>query len=181
MFDEIGKINWAELKQANGYSGHVPEAIKGLISADKLDQEASYWKLDNHVVLQGDLYQAAFYVVPFLLEILASKVKNGRAYTYDLLFEIANGFALEETPCVYNGDTLPLTEACKSAVVGGVDLYLNEVSNISSTCRENSLELLVSLGERAEYILINLQKIEGEETDSYFRSKLKEAIVEIRL
>mgnify|MGYP000571271690 CR=1 FL=1 len=179
MLDEIEKINWTELKQAHGNSGHVPDAIRGLISGDRKEQEASYWKLDNHIVLQGDLYQAAFYVIPFLLEILGSKVKSGRSYAYDLLFEIANGFAPEETICVYDGVSLPLTEACKNAVVGGVDLYLGEVSDISSVCRENALDLLISLEEQIDHIVISLNTIKDKETDSEFRCKLEEAIAEI--
>lgn len=179
MFNEIQNINWADLKQAHGNSVHVPEAIKGLISNDEKEQEASYWKLDNHVVLQGDLYQAAFYVIPFLLEILVSKIKFGRNYVYDLLFEIANGFAAEEATCVYDGVALSLTDACKTAVLGGVDLYLEEVTDTSSLCRENALDLLISLEVGSDKVITRLNAIKDQEADLDFRLKLEEAISEI--
>lgn len=179
MFNEIQEVNWADLKQAHGNSEHVPEAIKGLISNNENEQEASYWKLDNHVVLQGDLYQAAFYVIPFLLEILVSKIKIGRKYVYDLLFEIANGFAAEEATCVYDGVELSLTDACKKAVLGGVDLYLEEVADISSLCRANALDLMISLEEDSDRIITRLNEIKAQEADLDFRLKLEEAISEI--
>lgn len=179
MFDDIDKISWAKLKQAHGNSEHVPSAIKGLVSNDEKEQEASYWKLDNHVVLQGDLYQAAFYVIPFLLEILAASIRNGRSYVYDLLFEIANGFAPEEVPCDYDGVTLTLTEGCKRAVADGLHLYLEEISDSNSVCRENALDLIVSLEEYAKNAVPRLIELKDKEVNPEFQSKLEEAIAEI--
>jgi hypothetical protein len=179
MFNDMEKISWANLKQAHGSSEHVPAAIKGLISDDEKEQEASYWKLDNHIVLQGDLYQAAFYVIPFLLEILAANIRNGRSYVYDLLFEIANGFAPEEVPCDYDGVTLTLTEGCKRAVAGGLNLYLEEISDNNSICRENALDLIVSLEEHVGSAVSRLIELKGKEINREFQAKLEEAIVEI--
>lgn len=179
MFSDLDKVNWAKLSQAQGTSEHVPDALKSLISDDDKEQEASYWKLDNHVVLQGDLYEAAFYVIPFLLEILATAIRNGRSYVYDLLFEIANGFAPEEISCDYDGKTLTLTEACKRAVAGGKGLYLKEVSDSNSDFRENALDLIISLEEYAVDIVPMLKEIRDKETDSEFKAMLEEAIAEI--
>lgn len=179
MFNEIDNINWARLTQATGNSEHVPSAIKGIISNDEKEQEASYWKLDNHVVLQGDLYQAAFYVIPFLLEILAATIQSGRRYVYDLLFEIANGFAPKEVSCDYDGVTLTLTEGCKRAVAGGLNLYLEEVSNNNSACRENALDLIISLEVFAGNVIPRLIEIKDREASPEFQEKLEEAIAEI--
>lgn len=179
MFDKIKEIDWDDLKQVNGGSGHIPGAIQGLVSDDESVRESSYWALDNHVVLQGDIYQAAFYVIPFLLEILASEIISGRGYVYDLLFEIANGFEIEESECTYEGVVLPLTEACKKSVSGGVSLYLDEVADTSSLCRENALDLLISLEEDSDEILAKLNEIKTSEADLNFRLKLEEAISEI--
>lgn len=180
MFSDVDKINWANLKQAHGSSEYVPIALKGLISNDEKEQEASYWKLDNHVVLQGDLYQASFYVIPFLLEILAKNIRNGRSYVYDLLFEIANGVAPEKVPCDYDGMTLTLTKGCKRAVAGGLDLYLEEILDDNSNSRENALDLIVSLEKYAVDVIPRLTEIKNKETDSKFKAKLEKAIAEIK-
>jgi hypothetical protein len=179
VFNNIDEVNWSELRQAHGDAGHVPEAIKGLIANDPKVQEASYWKLDNHIVLQGDLYQAAFYVIPFLIEILKSNIQSGRNYVYDLLFEIANGCAPDEVSCVYDGLNLPLTDACKRIITGNIDTYLAEVANTSSDCRESALGLLISLEEQQDKIISKLSDVRDKENNSSFRSKLEEAIAEI--
>lgn len=72
MLEKINKIDWKGLRQAHGDADHIPEAIKGLLSEDEQISERSYWLLDNYVVLQSDLHEAALYVVPFLLEILGA-------------------------------------------------------------------------------------------------------------
>jgi hypothetical protein len=179
VFNNIDEVNWSELRQAHGDAGHVPEAIKGLIASDPKVQEASYWKLDNHIVLQGDLYQAAFYVIPFLIEILKSNIQSGRNYVYDLLFEIANGCAPDEVSCVYDGLNLPLTDACKRVIADNINTYLAEVANASSDCRESALDLLISLEEQQDKIISKLSDVRNKENNSSFRSKLEEAIAEI--
>lgn len=179
MFSEIDKINWTLLKQAHGESSHVPKAIKGLVSPNPKEQEDSYWKLDNYVVLQGDLYQAAFYVIPFLIEILKSTSFNGRKYVYDLLFEIANGYAVEEVLCNYNGKDYPLTEVCKKSIADNFKIFLAEVANQSSDFREDALDLLITLEKNRNEIVTELQIIRKNEIDSKFSNKLDEAITEI--
>ena len=118
-------------------------------------QEASYWKLDNHVVLQGDLYQSAFYVIPFMIEIIFSKTQHSRGLAYDLLFEIANGFAVEDESCLYKDMELSLTDACKAAVSDGMCWYLEEVADMTSKYRENALDLIISLEKNQFQLLKN--------------------------
>lgn len=123
-------------------------------------------------------------MIPFLLEILAKNIRSGRSYVYDLLFEIANGFAPEEVPCDYDGMTLTLTltltEGCKRAVAGGLDLYLEEILDSNSDSREHALDLIVSLEECVVDVVPRLTEIKNKETDSEFKAKLEEAIAEIK-
>ncbi|WP_137940384.1 hypothetical protein [Chitinivorax sp. B] len=181
MFNGIGDINWATLKQAHGFADHVPEAIKGLISDDEKEQESSYWRLDNYVVLQGDLYQSAFYVIPFLIEVVNSEVKSGRAYVYDLLIEISNGYAVDDVLCVFDGEEYPLGEACKRAIGSSYKSFLAEISDLSSNCRESALDLLISIEDNQDEIISELLVVRGRESDDQFRRKIDEAVTEIRL
>jgi hypothetical protein len=130
-------------------------------------------------VLQGDLYQAAFYVIPFLIKILKSSIQSGRNYVYDLLFEIANGCAFDEVPCTYDDTNLPLTVACKRAITDNINVYLTEVANTSSDCRESALNLLISLEEQQDKVISKLSDIRDKENNSSFRSRLEAAIAEI--
>ncbi|KZN57909.1 hypothetical protein [Pseudoalteromonas luteoviolacea] len=103
MFNSINSINWDELQLADGKATHVPGALSDLVSGDSKKEEDAYWKLENHVVLQGDLYESAFYILPFLFEIIRSDVSHGRKRVYDLLFEIANGYEAQEVSCMFKG------------------------------------------------------------------------------
>ena len=140
IFDSINKINWRELRQAHGDSTHIPNALHDLISGNPQKEEDAYWKLDNHVVLQGDLYEAAFHILPFLYEVLESEVTSGRERIYDLLFEIANGYEAQEVSCELNGENLSLTEACRKSIVQQKELYIAEVSDHTSNYRSKALE-----------------------------------------
>ena len=179
MLENISQVDWNRIKQASGNASHVPEAVKGLVSDDHSIREAAYWKLDNHIVLQSDLYEAAYYVIPFLLEILRSDVQQGRDYVYDLLFEIANGCAPEEVMCTYSGREIELTDACRMAVSDEFELYLLEVSNKSSSCREKALELLVSVSDGIGDIKTSLSGLLLSESDSEFSGVLRDAITEL--
>lgn len=180
MFEKLNDVDWENLKQAHGNARHVPEAIKGLVSNDPEIREASYWKLDNYVVLQSDLYEAAFYIIPFLVEILKSDILFGRNYVYDLLFEIANGYASEDLLCVYGNKEVPLKDACRNAIANEIELYLFEVRNSSSKFRLDALGLLISLDEYEEKIIPELAEILKHEDSSEFEVELRKSISELK-
>ena len=181
MFETISRINWGSLKTAHGYAGNVPEAIKGLTSEDYSICESSYWKLDNHIVLHSDLFESAFSVIPFLVEILQSNHLIGRSFVYDLLFEIANGYAPDDVVCIINNQETSLVDGCRSVISKEIPLFLNEVSNELSKCRTDALDLLISLNEERAQIIPALSSfITNEEDGSEFNLKLIEAIGELK-
>jgi hypothetical protein len=180
VFEKMNGIDWRNLQQAHGTASHVPEAIKGLVSEDERVRERSYWLLDNYVVLQSDLYEAALFVVPFLLEILSSEIEHGRDLVYDLLFEIGNGYAPPEVSCKgLNGETVSLGEACRDAVLEGLNIYLGEVKTVDSKARLKALELLASLNEIEDTIRIELEDILSKEENGAFRVELKRVVKEM--
>lgn len=180
MFEQLYNIPWAKLKQASGLSDHIPDAILGLVSHNLDKQKQSYWQLDNHVVLQGDLYQSAFYVIPFLIEILKSEMISARNYAYDLLFEIANGYAPKECLCKYKGTDIPLTKACKKSIADAFKIFLDDVKNPMSKSRKDALNLLISLEWHIDEIVLNLSVMKNNESNAEFRAAIEEAISEIR-
>ncbi len=179
MFETLHQIDWSKIEQAEGFASHVPIAVQRLASEDESICESAYWELDNHIVLQGDLYQAAFFVIPFLVEILKSNSVICRSYVYDLLFEIANGYEAKEVLCIYGGEKYSLTDACKLAVAENYKVFLFDVSNHAARCRTNALDLLISLEGKSEILVAELLRIKSEEVDNDFAAMLGEAIVEI--
>jgi len=179
MLEGLGSVNWSNLKTAGGDASTVPDAIRGLISEDPAVQEASYWKLDNHVVLQSDLFDSAPSVVPFLLEILSSRAGYGLCRVFDLLYEIANGYAAKDIVVDFDGEEMSLVTACRKASLRGLDLYFRELSDDSSSAREKALELIVSFGEKKQVIVPRLEELLAKESDPDFGKQLQQAIAEI--
>jgi len=152
MLDGLKAINWSLLQQAHGGAEHIPAAIKGLISPDEATREKAYWQIDNHVVLQSDVYEAAFYVTPFLIEILTSPVSVGREHVYDLLDEIANGHAGAESFVSVDEVKTPLAIACRSLILEYHTVYLDEIMDKQSSFRVNALEFVCTLSEKLEEV-----------------------------
>ena len=56
---EISQHDWSAKMEADGPAIKIPLAIRELLDAsDPDDAVRAYWKLENHVVFQGYLYEA---------------------------------------------------------------------------------------------------------------------------
>jgi hypothetical protein len=133
------------VRTAHGTAVHLPAALEGLLSPDPTTREKSYWSLDNNVVLQADLHEAAYFVIPFLLEALRIRVPFGRDRIYDLLFEIGNGYAPDDVTCTtLDGNIVPLRLACHSAVRSGREIFQRDLEDTDPIIRSRAAELLES-------------------------------------
>ncbi|MBX7244759.1 MAG: hypothetical protein K1X53_04630 [Candidatus Sumerlaeaceae bacterium] len=132
VLHEMDRMEWATFRTLSGDASHVPAAIRALISDIPAQRSEAYWKLDNHVVCQGDLYESAFYVCAAFANLLKTNVIHGRAEMYALLSEIVLGCpavgqeTLEtksqphQTPAPLNGlpSTIGLLEGCLETIAG---------------------------------------------------------------
>lgn len=192
IFKILNKIPWDDLKALDGTCSHIPEALKGITSETKEISNKSYWKIDNHVVVQGGLFEGAFYLVPFLIALLKDENIIERSRVYDLLFEIGNGSAEPENFVIfkpvfesflyYLPDTLgikcPLQIACRNAVLCGIQTYLNEITDQKSINREKALELFCMFQEHQYYIVSSLSQLINKEKDKRFKERLELSINE---
>ncbi|HET9646778.1 MAG TPA: hypothetical protein VFP34_00920 [Microlunatus sp.] len=145
-------VPWASLRTAHGTAESIPAAIRGLASATSdADADHWYWKLDNHVVLQGSLYEAAYAVIPFAISIVDSSAPEfTRAHAYDLLVEIARGVVGDPSHASVvapSGATEPLDRACLEQIVTARDRYVADLQGDESTVRRKALDLIVSLDD----------------------------------
>ncbi|MBW6411963.1 hypothetical protein [Clostridium weizhouense] len=178
----IKKIEWKSLKKEGGTCEYVPETIAELVTNNQNDREKMYWQYDNNVVVQSYLYDGAFYLIPFLIEMLKADDIIEKKEVYNLLYEIGNGSAefdkivtykTDSYPFEYyipceNGVSLPLGIACRNAVLKGWNIYITEILNEKSLFRNNALELMFSF---IEYKVIQkevLEKLFEKEKDTEF-------------
>jgi hypothetical protein len=148
--EDIHAIPWSQKSVASGKADHVPEALAGLVSPDERLRERSYWQLDNEIVLQSDLYDAAYFVVPFLIQYLLERVLQGRDRIYDLLIEIARGFAPPTSLCLTKeGDSVPLQDACARELLKGFRVFVRDTADQDARIVDKARDLVQLLAVRS--------------------------------
>ncbi len=85
-------IDWDLLESCAGLAnaGDIPESIEHLFSSDAKLREKGYWGIDNHAVVQSDLYSSA----PYAARLIVDRFLQGKVVTYELVnifFELFNG------------------------------------------------------------------------------------------
>jgi|GEM_PF-1659042 len=149
--ENLRAIPWSQIPVASGKADHVPQALAGLVSPDKRLRERSYWQLDNEIVLQSDLYDAAYFVIPFLIQYLRERVPHGRDRIYDLLIEIGRGFAPPTSLCrTTEGDSVPLQDACAREILKGFRVFLRDAGDPDPRVAAKARELMQLLAARSE-------------------------------
>ncbi len=108
------KINWHKIKTSNGVASLIPEALEKLNSPIEDEREWAYWKIDNNAVLQSDLYEAAYYVIEPIVQLLEAKDCRDPYRLLQLLIEIALGQAPDEIKIIdESGISISLKKACR--------------------------------------------------------------------
>lgn len=144
MLNNIFDENWSELKTLTGTAEHVPHAVLGLLSENEQEFDASYWKLENHVVVQGELFDSAAVLPKYLEEVfIRSKFKHG---VLELLFQIGNGTCCDKElqNFCYREVIASLTrlknhpEIVNTELEGSINSEINELVEIN-TQRNNQI------------------------------------------
>jgi len=123
---ELQRTDWSGVREAAGPATAIPHAIRSLlIAATPEDVRPPYWELENHVVLQGQLFEAAADVVPVLLAALVDeRPRHVRIAVLELLFQIVTGEPHVEEVERGNAD---LTETCRARAREGLWLLYREL------------------------------------------------------
>lgn len=113
----------------------VPSAIEAIRSAtDSSAASAAYWRVDNVVVVQGDLRVGAIEVASCAVVVLADCSTSGVPYLLDLLLQLASG---ELGP-----GQAERAEACRRAVAAGLPLFLGLSIRGSEEVRALAVDLV---------------------------------------
>jgi len=70
MLETLNQFNWNSIHHAYGAAGDIPPLIRSLLSQQKENRQKAIEELDNLIHHQGTLYEAAFYVAPYFVELL---------------------------------------------------------------------------------------------------------------
>jgi len=152
--NEIDRIHWSRLREVSGSAENIPSALNELFSAlTPSDVEIAYWKLENHVVVQGQLYEVAQFVVPVLLAALAEeRPRHVRICILELLFQIVSGEADETELRVGNID---LVTECRARAREGLWILYRELVFGEREAAREVIDVIETDLSRLAYFLEN--------------------------
>lgn len=125
---EVLRQDWSFLRQASGTADGIPDALRQLIWAQSPEEvQAAYWRLENHVVVQGQLFESAVSTTHVLMAALVSQDRPDfvRIGVLELLFQIVSGESDESE--VARG-LVDLGEQCRRAARAGLWLLYREMT-----------------------------------------------------
>jgi len=143
----LGVVDWGRQRTgAVGAGDVVPTALGGLIAADT-DEDAlrSYWELDNRVVVQGQLFEAAVALIPALLAGLLANLKEpARYWLMELMMQIADGES-------HSSERDPnLGDAARSGLMEGLWVIYAQMEQDSPRVRATAVDLVARLDPQRE-------------------------------
>lgn len=172
---QLSLVDWGALRGmvVPAPDTRIPDAVRDLVLAQS-DGEAddAYWRLDNHVVVQGQLFEAAVPLVPVLLAALAGPLSTAsRVRVADLLVEISCGGADESELALGNVD---LGRACRSATAAGVWLIFEMLLDHDARLRERALQIIYAVDEDRTHVATMLAHLHAEDPDASVRDAAAE-------
>lgn len=136
-------LDWSKIKTGVGFADNIPKQFELLCSPIAEDRKKAYWKIDNYVVIQSDLYEAAFYVINPLVNLLKkSKYKNE---IINLLIEIASGYAPEAEQIIVDNRKEPLMQACQKELKKNYTFFCELLKNTVDSSEKKILQELIDV------------------------------------
>jgi hypothetical protein len=156
-----------------GGGGRIPAAVRALLAArSSSSADAAYWQLDNHVVVQGQLFGAALPLVPVLLAALGGELAPAaRLRVADLLVEITCGTADESEARAGNGE---LGQACRAAARAGLWLLYALLRDADAPMHERVLQILYAVDDDRSRVSELLTHLASEGQDARVRAAAAE-------
>ncbi|WP_136518145.1 hypothetical protein [Cellulomonas telluris] len=141
----ITLVPWRTLRSLTGTAAPVPAALSDLLTAATPPAaEAAYWRLDNHVVVQGQLFESALGVVGPLVSALTRPLPDFvRERVMDLLVEIGYGEADGDE--IAAGGSARLGDLCRDELRCGLWLFYGLLGDEAPTVRSSALDLVDAL------------------------------------
>lgn len=143
MFAEylITRIDWASLHELEGDGCGVRDALVALLSANNADQaEEAYWRIENHAVVQGTVYEVAEACTSVLVtSLMDERPKFIKIAVLDLLFQIVGGSASRSS-----STPADIVDRCRETARLGLWILIRECAQGEA---EAAQDVLAALGE----------------------------------
>ena len=196
ILNSVGKVAWRTLKDRLGFIDYnIADILSNLIDDDLHKRNIAYWKLDNHIVIQGGLSESCFYILPFLNELVT--ITNNRLELLNIIFEIFNGndrnaqgehiiikYNTEIEPFEYFipisvGREAPLLPSIITYMEANKSVYLKLLNDISSVEELETLLYIILGFKRDPFIRECVYSAKNNEKNSIYNEIFESFIADI--
>lgn len=149
---EIARLPWGRIREASGSAEQIPFALVEMLNATTPEAvNAAYWKLENHVVVQGQLFEVAEFVVSVLIAaLLEEKPRHVRISILELLFQIVTGESHEYEIRLGNAD---LHRKCRAKALEGLWVLYRELIFGEREAAQEVIEAIETNADRLKSFL----------------------------
>jgi len=146
----IEQTDWLRLQTEIGVGYNTGYALSQLLSAVDLNSlEVAYWKLENYIVTQGTVYEAAEPATRVLVAALVDeRPRSVKIAVMDLLFQILNGHSVDPPECDL------IVERCLLLAREGLWLFVREFQEGLPNSAGDILELIKKETDLIDQLLV---------------------------
>ncbi len=166
----VMSTSWEMFRTSSGTAEAVPDALRNLAEAETKEAARScYWRLDNVIVLQGWLFEAAVPVVPVLLALLTGELPAAaKREIVELLQQIGCGETHRDEEARGNAD---LGDRCRRLIREGIWTVYGLLLDPDLDTRDACLALLQRVETDRERYLTMLQAVAPHDVSELCGSK----------
>lgn len=153
---EIQRTPWTSIRTIDGNAATIGHALLRLLDCkSSAEAERIYWQLENRVVVQGQLFQAAEFVVPVILTaLLENKARYIKISLLELLYQIVTGSPHEDE--IQHGNT-DLAEKCIQKTREGLWILYQEFLVGERESAQDILEIIDADRSRVDFFNSHLK------------------------
>ncbi len=188
---EIDSINWTE-KEVCGWvegegdnAGIIPQALKMLMKPDEKIQDKAFDELDNYVVVQRNLYEASYYVLPILFSMLECDEIPEKNVIFGMIDEISRGSKYDtvgdssRTIVLSGGKLVNLEEGCRDIFEDKIGVLLRLLKDSEAEVRALAVELLTTMPYLHGYWLDAVVALGKTESDKRIMEAVEDVETEV--
>jgi hypothetical protein len=174
----VGSVEWGKFDRC--HTGSVAANIVNLLSDDPMIKETHLRQLERNLLPQDVLCEAAYYAIPFLLELLQDERARGSVYEILPLLAICSQPEAYDARFAPDGEEQSLTRACRASLEAGVSYYVRDVQDRSlpNSCRLNALSTVCRLRDRKNDWFPAIRRAFDTESDPEMRQAIEEWLSE---
>jgi hypothetical protein len=176
----VHAVEWERLRRGV-HDMRLPDDLLGLLSETPGTREYHRARLENSLLLQGTLTAAAYYAIPFFVEMTKWEEANETVYALLVIMTICSEPGGYDEGIELGGRSCSLKVACRAEIAKGIPYYLRDVCDqrLTTECRLNALSTVCRFPELRELWLPTVRAALERESIQEIRDQIAEWLADV--